>query len=111
VKRTLVGLAVIALALGVGASPAAAPPRSATSSISSKSDTIDCSTFNPAWTFNDDFVDFFVVRGRVWFEQEGEPIRDIGHFVHRSNDVNTGPASRCTSTTTSSWYSTSSAGP
>ena len=52
------------------------------------SDTIDCSTFNPAWTFNDDFVDFFVVRGRVWFDDQGEPIRDIGHIFHRSNDVN-----------------------
>jgi hypothetical protein len=53
-----------------------------------ESDTIDCSTFNPAWTFNDDFVDFFVVRGRVWFDDEGELIRDIGHIFHRSNDVN-----------------------
>jgi hypothetical protein len=53
-----------------------------------ESDTIDCSAFNPAWTFNDDFVDFFVVRGRVWFDDEGEVIRDIGHIFHRSNDVN-----------------------
>ena len=53
-----------------------------------ESDTIDCSAFNPAWTFNDDFVDFFVVRGRVWFDDEGELIRDIGHIFHRSNDVN-----------------------
>jgi hypothetical protein len=53
-----------------------------------ESDTIDCSSFNPAWTFNDDFVDFFTVRGRVWLDAEGQPIRDIGHIVHRSNDVN-----------------------
>ena len=52
------------------------------------SDTIDCSTFNPAWTFNDDFVDFFTGRGQVWLDAAGEPIRAIEHVVHRSNDVN-----------------------
>src|SRR5437762_2355603 len=52
------------------------------------SDTIDCSAFNPEWTFNDDFLDFFHVEGRVWFDDNGNPIRDIGHFYHVSNDVN-----------------------
>ena len=52
------------------------------------SDTIDCSTFNPAWTFNDDFVDFFTGRGQVWLDAAGEPIRAIEHVVHRSNDIN-----------------------
>jgi hypothetical protein len=52
------------------------------------SDTIDCATFNPAWTFNDDFVDFFTGRGQVWLDAAGEPIRAIEHVVHRSNDVN-----------------------
>ena len=52
------------------------------------SDTIDCSTFNPSWTFNDDFVDFFTGRGQVWLDAAGEPIRAIEHVVHRSNDVN-----------------------
>jgi hypothetical protein len=51
-------------------------------------DTIDCSTFNPAWTFNDDFVDFFSGRGQVWLDAAGRPIRAIEHVVHRSNDVN-----------------------
>jgi hypothetical protein len=52
------------------------------------SDTIDCSTFNPAWAFNDDFEDFFTGRGQVWLGTAGEPIRAIEHVVHRSNDVN-----------------------
>ena len=53
-----------------------------------ESDTIDCSVFNPAWTFNDDFVDFFEGRGQVWLDDAGQPIRAIEHIVHRSNDVN-----------------------
>ena len=75
------------------------------------SDTIDCSTFNPAWTFNDDFVDFFTGRGQVWLDAAGEPIRAIEHVVHRSTTSTASPASRCTSTTTSSRRSTSYAGP
>jgi hypothetical protein len=88
VKRSLVGFAVIALVLGVAVSPAAGATSERYSFDFVFSDTIDCSEFNPAWTFNDDFVDFFEVRGRVWLDDEGEPIRDIGHFFHRSNDVN-----------------------
>ena len=67
-KRPLAGLALIALMLGVASSPAAgaAPQRYAFSF--EESDTIPCSTFNPAWTFNDDFVDFFNVRGQVWLD-------------------------------------------
>jgi hypothetical protein len=88
VKRSLVGLAVIALALGAAASPAVAATSERYSFDFDFADTIDCSAFNPAWTFNDDFEDFFEVRGRVFFDDEGELIRDIGHFYHRSNDVN-----------------------
>ena len=29
-----------------------------------ETDTIDCSEFDPAWTFNDDFVDVFDIRVR-----------------------------------------------
>jgi hypothetical protein len=50
--------------------------------------TIDCSEFNPAWTFNDDFVDFFDIRGQVFLDAAGQPVRAIEHVVHRSNDVN-----------------------
>jgi hypothetical protein len=87
-RRPLVGLAVLALALGAAASPAAgaAPERYTFDFVFS--DTIDCSQFNPEWTFNDDFTDFFEGRGQVWLNVDGEPIRAIEHIVHRSNDVN-----------------------
>jgi hypothetical protein len=88
VMRRLIGLAVFVLALGGATSSAAgaAPERYTFEFV--ESDTIDCSTFNPAWTFNDDFVDFFEGRGQVWLDDAGQPIRAIEHIVHRSNDVN-----------------------
>jgi hypothetical protein len=52
------------------------------------SDTIDCSQFNPDWTFNDNFTDFFTGRGQVWFDSAGNAVRAIEHVYHRSNDVN-----------------------
>jgi len=86
--RRLAGLAVLAVAFGVAASPAAgaAPERYTFEFV--ESDTIDCSTFNPAWTFNDDFVDFFHGRGQIWLYDAGRPIRAIERIVHRSSDVN-----------------------
>ena len=87
-KRPLAGLAVLALVLGVATSPAAgAAPERYTFEFTI-SDTIDCVSFDSAWTFNDDFVDFFEGRGQVWLDAEGRPIRAIEHIVHRSNDVN-----------------------
>jgi hypothetical protein len=87
-KRPVIGFAVVVLALAASASPAvgAAPERYTFEDVFS--DTIDCSTFDPAWTFNDDFVDFFEGRGQVWLDAAGQPIRAIEHVVHRSNDVN-----------------------
>ena len=52
------------------------------------SDTIDCSAFNPAWTFNDNFTDFFHVRGEDVFDADGNLLREILHVQHMSNDVN-----------------------
>jgi hypothetical protein len=86
-KRRLAGLAVTILALGVAAAPAGAAPVRYTDNFEI-SDTIDCSAFNPAWTFNDDFVDFFDIRGQVWLDAAGQPVRELQHVVHRSNDVN-----------------------
>ncbi len=85
--RPFVGLAVLALALGVATPPAAgaAPERYTFEFVDS--DTIDCSSFDPAWTFNHDFVDFLEGRGQVWLDAAGQPIRAIEHIVHRSNDV------------------------
>jgi hypothetical protein len=87
-KCSLVGLAVAALALGAATAPAVgATPERYTFDFTF-SDTIDCSSFDPSWTFNDDFVDFFQGRGQVWVDSAGRPIRAIEHIVHRSNDVN-----------------------
>src|SRR3954454_21123471 len=87
-KRPVIGFALVVLALAVSASQAvgAAPERYTFEDVFS--DTINCSTFNPAWTFNDDFVDFYTGSGQVWLNAEGQPIRAIEHIVHRSNDVN-----------------------
>src|SRR4051794_12382666 len=87
-KRPVIGFAVVLLALAASVSPAvgAAPERYTFEDVFS--DTIDCSTFDPGWTFNDDFVDFFEGRGQVWLDAAGQPIRAIEHVVHRSNDVN-----------------------
>ena len=78
--------ALFAFLAPTGTAAGAAPERYTFEDVFS--DTIDCSTFNPAWTFNDDFVDFFTGRGQVWLDAAGEPIRAIEHVVHRSNDVN-----------------------
>jgi hypothetical protein len=43
------------------------------------SDTIDCSQFNPDWTFNDEFTDFFTGRGQR--PGAGEVIHISGHKV------------------------------
>jgi hypothetical protein len=53
-----------------------------------QSDTIDCSEFNPAWTFEDDFIDFFHIDATVWSDANGNPLRAISHVEHTSNDVN-----------------------
>jgi len=88
VKRSLAVLAVLVVALGVAASSAAGAAPERYTFAFDFSDTIDCSAFNPAWTFNDDFVDFFTGRGQVWLDAAGRPLKAIEHVVHRSNDVN-----------------------
>jgi hypothetical protein len=88
VKRPVVGLAVLAIVVGVATAPAAAAAPERYTFVDVFADTIDCSSFNPAWTFNDNFVDFFEGRGQVWLDAAGRPIRAIEHIVHRSNDVN-----------------------
>ena len=87
-KRLLIPLAVLALGLTVAASPAVgAAPERYTAEFDFE-DTIDCSQFNPEWTFNDDFHDFFEIRGQLWRDDNGEPVRAIEHVHHVSNDVN-----------------------
>ena len=79
-------VAVVLLAFAAGPAAAAAPERFQFDF--DFADTIDCSEFNPAWTFNDDFHDFFHVRGQVWLASNGDPLRAIEHVHHVSNDVN-----------------------
>jgi len=74
------------LMLGAGPAAAAAPQRFEFDF--QNADTIDCSAFNPAWAFHDDFVDFFHDRAQVWFDSNGNPLRAIEHIDHTSNDVN-----------------------
>src|SRR4051794_32209466 len=83
---TIAAVAAATLATAPGLASAAAPVPYEFNF--QNSDTIDCAQFDPAWTFNDDFVDFFHVEGKVWLDAGGNPVRDIGHFDHVSNDVN-----------------------
>ena len=76
------------LALCLGATPAVASAPQRYSFDFQQSDTIDCSTFNPAWAFSDNFTDFFHVRGEVFSDAGGNPLRAIEHIYHTSNDVN-----------------------
>lgn len=85
--RLAVVLGVLS-ALAVSPAAQAAAPQRYTDEYQI-SDTIDCSQFDPAWQFNDDFTDFFTIRGQVTVDSAGNPVSAIEHVVHRSNDVNT----------------------
>jgi hypothetical protein len=87
VLRRLAVLAVSAVAAAVPATASADAPQRYDIDIV-VSDTIDCSQFDPAWTFNDDFTDFYTGSGQVWVDDGGNPVRAIEHIYHRSNDVN-----------------------
>jgi len=84
--RLAVVLTAVA-ALAVPSASGAAAPQRYTDELQF-SDTIDCSQFDPAWQFNDDFTDFFTIRGRLTTDSAGNPVSAIEHIVHRSNDVN-----------------------
>jgi hypothetical protein len=84
--RLAVVLAALA-ALAVSPAAQAAAPIRYTDEFQN-SDTIDCSQFDPAWQFNDDFTDFFTIRGQMTVDSAGNPVSAIEHIVHRSNDVN-----------------------
>ena len=85
--RRIVLAAVVALTLAI-AGPAAAFTPERFEFDFQESDTIDCSAFNPKWTFHDDFVDFFHIEGQIWLDAEGHPINSVEHIQHTSNDVN-----------------------
>ena len=85
-RRSVVLAAALATLAAASAAQAAAPVRY--TDEFQFSDTIDCSQFDTAWQFNDDFTDFFTVRGQLTLDAAGDPVSAIEHIVHRSNDVN-----------------------
>ena len=87
-RRLVAALAGTVLTWGIAASPAVAAAPERYTDHFEETDTIDCSEFDPAWTFNDDFVDVFDIRGQVWLNDAGQPVRALEHIVHRSTDVN-----------------------
>jgi hypothetical protein len=87
-RRPAVVAAAVTAVLALAAQPAAAAAPQRFESDFQFADTIDCSQFNPAWRFHDDFVDFFHDRGQVWLDRNGNPLRAIEHIEHTSNDVN-----------------------
>jgi hypothetical protein len=74
--------------LTLAAAPALATPPQRSDRDFSNGGTIDCSAFNPTWTFNDDFVDFFHERVEVFFDAAGNTVRLVEHVEQTSNDVN-----------------------
>jgi hypothetical protein len=86
--RYAVAAAVVAVVLAFATGPAAAAAPQRFEFDFQFADTIDCFEFNPAWTFHDDFVDFFHDRAQVWSDADGNPLRAIEHLEHTSNDVN-----------------------
>ena len=86
-RSAVLAVLMVALLVIVPATSRAAAPERYTDEFDFE-DTIDCSQFNPEWTFNDDFHDFFEIRGQLWRDDNGEPVRAIEHVHHVSNDVN-----------------------
>jgi hypothetical protein len=86
-RSAVLAVLMVALLVIVPATGRAAAPERYTDEFDFE-DTIDCSQFNPEWTFNDDFHDFFEIRGQLWRDDNGEPVRALEHVHHVSNDVN-----------------------
>ena len=86
-RSAVLAVLMVALLGIVPATGGAAAPERYTDKFDFE-DTIDCAQFNPEWTFNDDFHDFFEIRGQLWRDNNGEPVRALEHVHHVSNDVN-----------------------
>ena len=86
-RSAVLAVLMVALLVIVPATAGAAAPERYTDEFDFE-DTIPCSQFNPEWTFNDNFHDFFEIRGQLWRDDNGEPVRAIEHVHHVSNDVN-----------------------
>jgi hypothetical protein len=89
-RRCAVLGALVAVLWLVSAANATAPVRFGAFDVPPEYGTIDCSQFNPAWTFHDDFVDFFhVAEDTLYLDAQGNPVREVLRVEHVSNDVNT----------------------
>jgi len=86
IRRCAVLGSLVGVLCAVPTAGARAPDRSTTDF--QVPDTIDCSEFNPAWTFSDNFTDFFHIKSAVFSDAHGNPLRAISHVEHTSNDVN-----------------------
>jgi hypothetical protein len=88
VTRTCAAIgALVAVFLLVSAASAATPLRDPPEDFSVPG-TIDCSQFNPEWTFDDDFIDTFHLETTLFVNKDGDLVRGITHVVHVSDDVN-----------------------
>lgn len=85
ISIVLASVATIAL---LGGSAALASPIQRYAFSFSHSDTISCAQFNPAWTFSDNFTDFYDVSGQAVLDNSGNVVSLLEHWDHVSNDVN-----------------------
>jgi hypothetical protein len=74
-RRPAIPFTAVTMLLLLVAGPAAAAKPDRFVADFQFADSIDCSVFNPAWQFRDDFVDFFHDRGQVWNDAAGNPLR------------------------------------
>ena len=86
-RIAVVSLAAVGIALCIATASRAAPPSFFEVDFQQPG-TIDCSVFNPAWAFSDNFVDFFHVEGADYFDASGNLTREVLHVQQTSNDVN-----------------------
>src|SRR2546423_1865016 len=86
IRRCAVLGSLVGVLCAVPTAGARAPDRSTTDF--QVPDTIDCSEFNPAWTFSDNFTDFFHIKSAVFFDAPRHPLRAVHHVEHTSNNVN-----------------------
>jgi hypothetical protein len=86
--------------------PAQAEPSQRCTDHFVDSDSIDCSSLDPTWTFHDDFTDTYDVDGTVYVDADGAPDRVVEHWEQHSDEVNRVTGFSSTSTTTTWWSTT-----
>lgn len=86
--RRFVTAVTVVLGLVMIPQPASASAPERTTFSFQNSDTINCSVFDPAWRFDDNFTDFFDIRRQTYRDTNGDITSFTDHVVQRSNDVN-----------------------